>query len=408
EALRLLPSRGFDLILTDINMPDINGLELINFVKSNPTYREIPLIIVTTERSEEYRRRGGDPAGIAVHEPQQQGAKPLPQLVVDLADHAEVDQPDDAARLDEEVAGMRIGVEEPILEHHLGDDPRRTLGQRMAVDPGSVQRVQVGDVEPPDPLERQHPRRRGVPVNARDVHVGIAREVRSEALGVAPFAEVVDLRPEGVRELLGDTDDVVARRSAPPPVRASREVEQDLEVAVDLLHDARPPDLDDDLGPVLQHRRMGLADRCGRQRLGVEGGEDLGGRATELASDDGLDVLPRYGGRRVLQPRQLRLVLRRQQVGPCGEDLAELDERRTQLLEREPHVLGLPVRLVAARVPEQAAVERHEAVQARHPDKPPEPVPGEGLGDLAVAVEVPAAHVRTNVKLVGSLRWTAR
>lgn len=58
EALRVLPSRKFDLIFTDINMPDINGLELINFVKSNPTYREIPLIIVTTERSEEDRKRG--------------------------------------------------------------------------------------------------------------------------------------------------------------------------------------------------------------------------------------------------------------------------------------------------------------------------------------------------------------
>jgi len=58
EALRVLPTKSFDLILTDINMPDINGLELINFVKSNPTYRDIPLIIVTTERSEEDRKRG--------------------------------------------------------------------------------------------------------------------------------------------------------------------------------------------------------------------------------------------------------------------------------------------------------------------------------------------------------------
>ena len=58
EALRVLPARRFDLILTDINMPDINGLELINFVKSNPTYRDIPLIIVTTERGEEDRKRG--------------------------------------------------------------------------------------------------------------------------------------------------------------------------------------------------------------------------------------------------------------------------------------------------------------------------------------------------------------
>jgi two-component system chemotaxis response regulator CheY len=58
EALKTLPTRSFDLIITDINMPDINGLELIGYVKSNPTYRDIPLIIVSTEKSEEDKKRG--------------------------------------------------------------------------------------------------------------------------------------------------------------------------------------------------------------------------------------------------------------------------------------------------------------------------------------------------------------
>jgi two-component system chemotaxis response regulator CheY len=58
EALKLLPTQEFDLVITDINMPDINGLELINFLKNNQRYSHIPLIIVTTERSEEDRKRG--------------------------------------------------------------------------------------------------------------------------------------------------------------------------------------------------------------------------------------------------------------------------------------------------------------------------------------------------------------
>lgn len=58
EALKMLPRERFDLIITDINMPDINGLELINFVKNDPRYKQIPLIIVTTERSAEDRERG--------------------------------------------------------------------------------------------------------------------------------------------------------------------------------------------------------------------------------------------------------------------------------------------------------------------------------------------------------------
>jgi len=58
EALKALPTRRFDLIITDINMPDINGLELISFVRSNPAYHDIPLIIVSTEKSDEDKKRG--------------------------------------------------------------------------------------------------------------------------------------------------------------------------------------------------------------------------------------------------------------------------------------------------------------------------------------------------------------
>src|SRR4028119_1500300 len=58
EALKLLPRYRFDLIITDINMPDINGLELINFVKKNPNYRDVPLFIITTEGREQDRERG--------------------------------------------------------------------------------------------------------------------------------------------------------------------------------------------------------------------------------------------------------------------------------------------------------------------------------------------------------------
>jgi two-component system chemotaxis response regulator CheY len=58
EALKLLPTREFNLVITDVNMPDINGLELINFIKNNERYNRIPLIIVSTERSEEDKKRG--------------------------------------------------------------------------------------------------------------------------------------------------------------------------------------------------------------------------------------------------------------------------------------------------------------------------------------------------------------
>lgn len=58
EALRVLPREKVDLVITDINMPDINGLELVSFIKSNPNYKTTPLFIISTEGSERDREKG--------------------------------------------------------------------------------------------------------------------------------------------------------------------------------------------------------------------------------------------------------------------------------------------------------------------------------------------------------------
>ncbi len=58
EALKRLPETNIQLIITDINMPDINGLEFISFVREHPLYCRIPIIIVSTESSPDDRQRG--------------------------------------------------------------------------------------------------------------------------------------------------------------------------------------------------------------------------------------------------------------------------------------------------------------------------------------------------------------
>ncbi len=57
EALKMLPHHQFDAVVTDINMPDINGLELVSFLKNHPVYKSIPVMVVSTEGSAEDRRR---------------------------------------------------------------------------------------------------------------------------------------------------------------------------------------------------------------------------------------------------------------------------------------------------------------------------------------------------------------
>ena len=86
EALRLLPRDGFDLIVTDINMPDINGLELVSFVKGNPAFRDIPLLIISTESSERDRARGVD-LGADAYLVKPFDAAELREIVSDLLAH---------------------------------------------------------------------------------------------------------------------------------------------------------------------------------------------------------------------------------------------------------------------------------------------------------------------------------
>jgi len=57
EALRLLPRDKYDLVITDINMPDINGLEVIAFMRRSEAHRETPLLIISTEAAVRDRER---------------------------------------------------------------------------------------------------------------------------------------------------------------------------------------------------------------------------------------------------------------------------------------------------------------------------------------------------------------
>jgi two-component system, chemotaxis family, chemotaxis protein CheY len=57
DGLKKLSSGPIDLILTDINMPIMDGLKLVSLVRSNPAYQAIPIIIITTEGAAEDRDR---------------------------------------------------------------------------------------------------------------------------------------------------------------------------------------------------------------------------------------------------------------------------------------------------------------------------------------------------------------
>jgi two-component system chemotaxis response regulator CheY len=58
DALRLLPRGPYDLVITDINMPDINGLELLQIMRKGDKHKTTPVLLISTQKSDKDRERG--------------------------------------------------------------------------------------------------------------------------------------------------------------------------------------------------------------------------------------------------------------------------------------------------------------------------------------------------------------
>ena len=58
DALEQLPKFKFDLLITDINMPNIDGIRLIKTIREYPEYKDLPIIILSSLSDEESIRTG--------------------------------------------------------------------------------------------------------------------------------------------------------------------------------------------------------------------------------------------------------------------------------------------------------------------------------------------------------------
>lgn len=56
---------GIDLVLTDINMPNMGGIELITKIKADPRYSSIPVITLTSESEQQIKEKGKEAGAIA-------------------------------------------------------------------------------------------------------------------------------------------------------------------------------------------------------------------------------------------------------------------------------------------------------------------------------------------------------
>jgi two-component system chemotaxis response regulator CheY len=57
EAIEQLSLRPFDLVVLDLNMPDIGGIEVVEFIRGQDRLKSLPIIIVTTRGDDNSRER---------------------------------------------------------------------------------------------------------------------------------------------------------------------------------------------------------------------------------------------------------------------------------------------------------------------------------------------------------------
>lgn len=58
EALTVVQAQRVDLILTDFNMPEMNGIEMVQELKKTDKYRQIPVFFITAQENEALRQEG--------------------------------------------------------------------------------------------------------------------------------------------------------------------------------------------------------------------------------------------------------------------------------------------------------------------------------------------------------------
>ena len=205
------------------------------------------------------------------------------------------------------------------------------------------------------------------PVDGRDADslVGAERgEVGGEAFHRPALGHEVEFLGEGDGEVLDYRRGV--RHSAPGrcPFEESGQTAEDGQVSGEAATEVRALDFHDYVAPVRQFRGVDLGDGCGRQRLGIEAGEQPVGRGAQLGRHDVGDVGKRNRRDAVETGSELLGQGVREQPGARGDELTQLHVGGPQLLEGVPQLS----RRRPARGPATRPGDEPESVPGKNPD----------------------------------------
>ena len=266
---------------------------------------------------------------------------------------------------------------------------RRSSG-RMSLE------IELGDLRPAQELERQDASGRVLADDRGHDDARRVREVPVEGFRVPRLVRVVELEANRARELVDELLWIDELERAHALLQELRRLVEEPEVGLDLPRRLGALNLDRDLLAVREHGPVHLPDRGGGERLLVELDERLLHGQPELGLDRGTRLLERERRHVVLQAAQLDHDVRRHDVRPRREQLAELDERRAELVEHLPE----PPPAVGDRVAVRAVVPGQEIAEPVPAQEVAEAMSRGDLRDLRQASEaarrpfLPGGHGR--------------
>ena len=235
---------------------------------------------------------------------------------------------------------MRVAVEEAVPEDHRHPRLRHQVREPAPVLHRRHLEIKIGDLGALEELEREHARPRVAREDAWHLDVPVAGEVPVEGLCVLGLDPVVELLTKRTPELVDELLRVDEVERADAVLGDLRGLVEETEVGLDLPRRRRPLHLDRDPATVREHRRVHLADRGGGDRRLVELEEKPLDRLSELLLDHLPHLRERDGRHLVLELSELDDDVRRHDVGPRRQELAELDEGRPELVEHLPQALA--------------------------------------------------------------------
>ena len=248
-------------------------------------------------------------------------------------DQSEIEEAEPVPRQDDDVPGMRVAMEDPLDEELLEALVEDAAGEELAIDVGRRRAFEDRlELEAAQLFERQDGPAGMGPVGARDDHVLAA--VLAELLDVPRLVLEIELEEHRLLELGDDAGRRVDAGFLDDAFEEAGQIGKQIGVAADLHFDAGPLHLDHHLLAGRKPGAMHLGDGRGCERLRIDLGEQLAPGLLQPLLDEAQDLLEREGRRAVLQGRKLGDEIGRNHVRARGEDLAELDEGRSQLGER--------------------------------------------------------------------------